>query len=157
MSAKFSVFLFAAFICLSAAFLGAQTPAPVINLPSSKQLIGEAPGTPQRVNGLPISMAISPDGRYVVTVNAGYGTFESQYDQSLAVLDTQTGALVDFPDPRTAPHNRQTLYAGLAFNRDGTHIYASLASLTDPKGEGRGSTGSGILVYNFKGGRIAPE
>ncbi len=50
-------------------------------------------------------MAISPDGRYVVTVNAGYGTFESQYDQSLAVLDTRTGALADFPDPRTAPRN----------------------------------------------------
>ena len=46
-------------------------------------------------------MAVSPDGRYVVTVNAGYGTFESQYDQSFAVLDTQTGALADFPDART--------------------------------------------------------
>ena len=79
---------------------------PIIDLPSSKQLIGEAPGHPQRVNGLPISMAISPDGRYVVTVNAGYGTFESQYNQSLAVLDTQTGALADFPDPRTAPRQQ---------------------------------------------------
>ncbi len=33
-------------------------------------------------------MAVSPDRRYVVTVNAGYGTYESQYEQSLAVLDT---------------------------------------------------------------------
>ena len=74
-------------------FSSAQT----IDLPSSKQLIGEAPGHPQRINSLPISMAVSPDGRYVVTVNAGYGTFESQYQQSLAVLDTQTGALADFP------------------------------------------------------------
>ena len=46
-------------------------------------------------------MAVSPDKRYVVTVNAGYGTFESQYNQSLAVLDTQTGSVADFPDART--------------------------------------------------------
>ena len=74
----------------------------VFDLPSSKQLIGEIPGHPQRLNSLPMSMAVSPDGRYVVTVNAGYGTFESKYEQSLAVLDTQTGALEDFPDARTA-------------------------------------------------------
>ena len=80
MSEKFSVFLFAASFCLFAALLPAQTPTPIIDLPSSKQLIGEAPGAPQRVNGLPISMAISPDGRSVVTVDAGYGTFESQYN-----------------------------------------------------------------------------
>jgi DNA-binding beta-propeller fold protein YncE len=144
-----------------AAFLPAQTsapvPSPIIDLPSSKQLIGDAPGHPQRTNGLPISMAVSPDGRYVVTVNAGYGTFESEYDQSLAVLDTQTGALADFPDPRTAPRAKQTLYSGLAFSRDGSHIYASMASMSDPKGEGPGDTGSGILVYSFKEGRIAPE
>lgn len=161
MSAKVSVSPFAASVCLFAASLPAQTPAPtstqIINLPSSKQLIGVAPGHPQRVNGLPISMAISPDGRYVVTVDAGYGTFESQYNQSLSVLDTLSGALVDFPDPRTAPRNKQTLYSGLAFSRDGSHIYASMASMSDPKGEGPGNTGSGILVYSFKVGRIAPE
>jgi DNA-binding beta-propeller fold protein YncE len=161
MSAKFPAFPFAAFICLSAAFLAAQTPAPIptpiIDLPSGKQLIGEAPGHPQRVNSLPVSMAISPDGRYVVTVNAGYGTFESQYDQSLSVLDTRTGSLADFPDPRTAPRNKQTLYSGLAFSRDGSHIYASMASMSDPKGEGPGNTGSGILVYSFSDGRILSE
>jgi DNA-binding beta-propeller fold protein YncE len=161
MSAKISVFLFAVSLSLFAALLPAQTPAPspaqIIDLPSSKQLIGEAPGHPQRLNGLPISMAISPDGRYVVTVDAGYGTFESQYDQSLSVLDTHDGALVDFPDPRTSPRKQQTLYSGLAFSRDGSHIYASMASMSDPKGEGAGNTGSGIIVYSFKGGRIAPE
>ena len=161
MSARFSAFFFAALFCIFAAMLPAQTPAPipaqVIDLPSSKQLIGEAPGAPQRMNGLPISMAISPDGRYVVTVNAGYGTFESQYNQSLSVLDTRTGALADFPDLRTAPRAKQTLYSGLAFSRDGGHIYVSIASLSDPKGEGPGDTGSGILVYSFKEGRISPE
>ena len=55
-------------------------------------------------------------------------------EQSLAVLDTQTGALADFPDARTAVRAKQTLYSGLAFSRDGNHIYASMASLTDPEG-----------------------
>jgi hypothetical protein len=161
MSARFPAFFFAAPFCISAAFVSAQSSASiapqVINLPSSKQLIGEAPGHPQRINSLPISMAISPDGRYVVTLNSGYGTFESQYDQSLAVLDTQTGALADFPDPRTALRSKQTLYSGLAFSRDGNHIYASMASMSDPKGEGPGDTGSAIVVYSFKEGRTAPE
>ena len=165
MSAKFSVFPFAASFCLFAALLPAQIPTQVpahpptqvIDLPSSKQLIGETPGAPQRINGLPISMAISLDGRSVVTVNAGYGTFESQYDQSLSVLDTQTGVLADFPDPRTAPRNKQTLYSGLAFSGDGSHIYVSMASMSDPKGEGPGDTGSGIVVYRFAAGKIAPE
>ena len=58
---------------------------------------GAGPGNPQRLNSLPVSMAISPDGRYVVTVNAGLGTYESKYQQSLAVFDTKTGTLTDFP------------------------------------------------------------
>jgi len=161
MSRKVASLVFAASICFVASQLSAQPPArmpiPVVDLPSSKQLIGDAPGHPQRINGLPISMAVSPDGRYVVTVNAGYGTYESQYNQSFSVLDTQTGALADFPDPRTGPHAKQTLYSGLAFSRDGSHIYASLASLSDPKGEAAGDTGSGIAVYSFAGGKIAPE
>src|ERR1700728_3478243 len=75
--------------------------AQTIDLPTSKQLIGEIPGHPQRLNSLPMSMAVSPDGRYVVTVNAGYGTRESNFEQSLSVLDTRTGTLADFPDDRT--------------------------------------------------------
>src|ERR1035441_8446582 len=107
--------------------------AQTLDLPTSKQLIGPIPGHPQRLNSLPMSMAASPDGRYVVTVNAGYGTFESQYKQSLAVLDTQTGNLADFPDDRTlARVARQTLYSGLAFSRDGSHLYVSIGSITDP-------------------------
>src|ERR1035438_4405953 len=77
--------------------------AQTIDLSTSKQLIGETPGHPRRLNSLPMTMAVSPDGRYVATVNAGYGTYESQYKQSIAVLDTQTGALADFPDARTLP------------------------------------------------------
>ncbi len=140
-------------LALAAGVVAAQT----IDLSTSKQLIEEIPGRPQRLNSLPISMAVSPDGRYVVTVNAGYGTFESQYEQSLAVLETQTGALTDFPEDRTPARARQTLYSGLAFSRDGSHLYASMASLTDPLGNGKDETGSGILVYRFAEGKIAPE
>jgi len=139
---------------LSMALLHAQS----IDLSTSKQLIGEVPGHPQRLNSLPISMAVSPDKRYVVTINAGYGTFESQYDQSLAVLDTQTGTVADFPDDRTpARQAKQTLYSGLAFDHDGSRLYASMGSITDPTGEKKGNTGNGIIVYRFNAGKIAPE
>ena len=90
-----------------------------IDLPTSKQIVRPVPGGPQRLNSLPMSMAVSPDGRYVVTVNAGYGTFESKYMQSLAVMDTTTGTVADFPDPDTLGRAKQTLYSGLAFSGDG--------------------------------------
>jgi DNA-binding beta-propeller fold protein YncE len=147
------------------------------DLPSSKQL-GVVPGNPQRLNSLPMSMAVSPDRRYVVTVNAGYGTFESDYMQSLAVMDTQTGKVTDFPDNRTTSRDRQTLFSGLAFSADGRHLYASMASLTNPeggpvtgyRGQGAGSaeqgtgtanapvaTGNGVVVYGFADGKITQE
>ena len=160
--------------CCGAAWRLAQGRA-VVNLPSSKEL-GAVPGNPQRVNSEPMSMAVSPDGRYVVTVNAGYGTFESEYEQSLAVMDTQTGKVADFPDARTETTSKQTLYSGLAFSGDGKHVYASMASLTDPAGRaeremsdearrsggdlrirGKANTGNGIAVYGFSEGKITPE
>jgi DNA-binding beta-propeller fold protein YncE len=146
---------FAVFVCVCSALpVSAQT----IDLPSSKQLTEPVPGNPQRTNAQPVSMAVSPDGRYVVTVNDGYGTYESKYQQSLAVYDTQTGALADFPEERTSLHGgQQTLYSGLAFSRDGSHIYASMGSIADPQGERSGDTGNGIVVYSFNGGKIAAE
>ncbi|HTW60158.1 MAG TPA: beta-propeller fold lactonase family protein, partial [Terracidiphilus sp.] len=144
---------------LSAAILAASAApsAQMINLPTSKQLLGEIPGNPRRINGLPLSMAISPDGRYVVTVNAGYGTYESHYEQSLSVLDTQMDTLTDFPDARTPLRAKQTLFSGLAFSLDGSHIYASMASLTDPMGNYKDAVGSGIAVYTFQDGKIVPD
>ena len=139
------------------------TVAQSVDLPTSKQLIQPVPGNPQRLNSEPISMAVSPDGRYVVTVNAGYGTYESKYEQSLAVFDTQTDKLTDFPDDRTySGRGNQTLYSGLAFSGDGKHLYASIGSETDPEGKnqpehGPHDTGSGILVYRFTEGRIEPD
>lgn len=126
-------------------------------------------GNPQRINNEPISMAISPDGRYVVTVNAGYGSYESKYDQSLTVLDTQTGTLADFPEDRTPVGAKQTLYSGLAFSRDGSRIYASIGSEDDPLGNKPAAghprpgthavadTGSGVVVYRFAEGKLTPE
>jgi DNA-binding beta-propeller fold protein YncE len=149
------------FISLSGAALltaPAESKAQNLDLPTSKQLIGEAPGHPQRLNSLPMSMAVSPDSRYVVTVNAGYGTYESQYEQSLAVLDTTNGTLSDFPDSRTlARIGKQTLYSGLAFSGDGKHLYASLGSLTNPTGDGKDAVGSGVIVYSFSDGKLASE
>jgi DNA-binding beta-propeller fold protein YncE len=154
MRIKLTVTAFGTALLLLPRTLAAQT----VDLPTSKQLIGEIPGHPQKLNSLPMSMAVSPDGRYVVTVNAGYGTFESKYEQSLAVLDTQTGTLTDFPDARTlAQLAKQTLYSGLAFSRDGKHIYASMGSIADPAGDGKDDTGSGVVVYSFTDGKIAPE
>ncbi|MEG9437182.1 bifunctional YncE family protein/alkaline phosphatase family protein [Edaphobacter sp. HDX4] len=128
-----------------------------IDLPTSKQILPPVPGGPQRVNSLPISMAVSPDKRYVVTVNAGYGTYESRYMQSLSVLDTQTGKVEDFPDDWTVVGAKQTLYSGLAFSGDGSHVYASLGSETDPEGDGAKKMGSGIIVYDFRDGKITRE
>ena len=142
----------------SAIALGAGTVhGQTIDLPTSKQLIGEIPGSPKRLNSLPISMTVSPDSRYVVTVNAGYGTRESNFEQSLSVLDTQTGTVADFPDSRTQVYAKQTLYSGLAFSRDGNHIYASIGSISDPLGKSEKDTGSGVLVYGFANGKISPE
>ncbi|HEY6375878.1 MAG TPA: bifunctional YncE family protein/alkaline phosphatase family protein [Edaphobacter sp.] len=128
-----------------------------IDLPTGKQIVSPVPGSPQRLNSLPMSMAVSPDGRYVVTVNAGYGTFESQYMQSLAVLDTTTGKVADFPDGRTMVEAKQTLYSGLAFSGDGRHVYASMGSTTDPMGDGAKRVGNGVVVYGFNEGKIVPE
>jgi DNA-binding beta-propeller fold protein YncE len=143
---------------MAVALATAQPAAQTRDLPTSKQLIEPVPGHPQKLNSLPMSMAVSPDGRYVVTVNAGYGTFESRYMQSLAVLDTKSGTLTDFPDDRTlARMEKQTLYSGLAFSRDGSHLYASMGSLADPEGKEKNDTGSGIVVYKFSEGKIEPD
>jgi len=146
--------IFPAVLGLVATGLAAQT----TDLSTSKELIEPVPGHPQKLNSLPMTMAVSPDGRYVVTVNAGYGTWESHYMQSIAVLDTKTGTVADFPDSRTlARRAHQTLYSGLAFSHDGSHLYVSMGSITDPLGKEKDDTGSGIVVDRFSGGKIEPE
>jgi len=67
--------------------------------------------------------------------------------------------VTDFPDDWTGPKSKQTLYSGLAFSRDGKHVYASMGSETDPLGSADGNTGSGVVVYGFSsdagGGKIS--
>lgn len=129
------------------------TPAKV-NLPSSKLLMVPAPGDPRRTNGLPTALSVSPDGRWVVSLNTGYGTFESQYKESIAVLDTKTGTVKDFPDDRVGERASQTFFAGIAFSMDGKKVFASLASVDPADGEAK--TGSGIIVYKFADGLLTP-
>ena len=134
-----------------------EKPGGTINLPTSKQIVGVVPGGPQRLSSLPVSVAVSPDGRYVVTVNGGYGSYESGYEQSLAVLDTQTGKLVESPDTRTLVQSSQVLFSGLAFSADGKTLYGSIDSVSDPEGKKAGDTGSGIQVYGFDQGKLTRE
>ncbi len=142
--------------CALCRFGTAQNATP-IDLPSSKQLEGHLPGSPFATNSLPMSLVLSPDGRYAATLNAGFGTAEALYDQSTLVVDLETGKPLDFPDARTGLRAHQTLYQGLAWGSDGKHLYASLASLSAPTGGGEGETGNAIAVYSFTGGRLTPE
>ncbi len=123
-----------------------------LDLSTSKQLLLPVPGSTQRLNSLPLSMAVSPDGRWVATINAGYGTRESNYMQSIAVIDVKSGTVRDYPDSRTLVEAKQTLYSGLAFSADGKKVYASLGSIDDPEGKGKNNSGSGVIVYDFAEG-----
>src|SRR6202166_2368222 len=145
-----SVFLMAAPVAVYA-----QRPAQ--NLPTSKQLREPVPGEPVRLNSLPMGIAASPDGRYLAILNAGYGTYESQYAQSIALLDTQTGKLSDFPELRTQLEAPQTFYQGIAFSADSTHLYASLDSLSAPEAGKPGQTGNAIAVYALEDGALVAQ
>src|SRR5271166_3422822 len=150
-----SLYVLAALILAPAAL--AQTgPDHTISLPSSKTLHVPAPGSPQRTNSLPTAVALSPDGKYLAILNNGYGTAESQYQQSIAMLELATNRLRDFPDPRLGPKGKQTYFLGLAWSSDGRELYASMASLSDPEGKTAGDTGNGIAVYRFENGAITP-
>ena len=128
-----------------------------INLSTSKFLQEPVPGHPQRTNSLPTAIAISPDGRYAAILNNGYGTKESHYDQSIAILDLATRRLRDFPDARLGKRAHQTYFMGLAFSTHGKRLYASIASLSDPNGSNPGDLGNGIAIYRFMHGAISPH
>ena len=144
-------------VLLVSAPAGEGQSAGPIALPTSKQLVEPVPGGPQPLNSLPMTAAISPDGRYLAVVNAGYGTYESRYQQSIAVLDIQTGKVTDFPEPRSAIGLPQTIYSGLAFGKDGSHLYAVFDSLTAPQRGNSVETGNAIAVYGFHDGQVKAE
>ncbi len=125
-------------------------------MPNGK-IFGELPGNPRRINNFPTAAAISPDGRFAVFLHSGYGAYTSGEKQSLTVLNLETDDIRDFPDDRLGSNAKQTFFLGLAFSLDGKHLYASIASLTDPLGKEKGSTGNGIAVYTFQNGEVTPE
>ena len=130
-----------------------------INLPTGKNLTLPVPGYLARTNSFPATIALSPDSRYAALLNQGYGTQETGARQSIAILDLTNNQLHDFPDDRLSDETstRQSYYIGLAFSSDGSHLYASMGSITDPAGEKPKSTGNGIAVYKFAAGQVAPE
>jgi hypothetical protein len=158
MNRDVTVFIFR--LVLSSVFLVnppfAQEPPAVTQLPNGK-LLGAIPGNPRQMNNLPTAAAVSPDGRFAVFLHSGYGAYTSGEKQSLSVLNLATNELRDFPDDRLGNEARQAYFLGLAFSLDGKHLYASFASLTDPLGKQKGSTGNGIAVYTFDDGGVSPE
>ena len=156
LNSKIRTFFPLALSLFFAAHSSAQTPT---QLPNGR-LLGEVPGHPRSINNLATASATSPDGRFVVFLHSGYGSYDSYHKhdyQSLSVLNVASDTLTDFPDERLDHNARQTYFLGLAFSLDGKHLYAGMASYTDPLGKKPGSTGNGIAVYSFDDGKIAPE
>src|SRR6202035_361258 len=151
----FSHCLFA-IVFLFALSLRAQDAPHSTQLPNGK-LLADVPGHPRPTNNLPTAIALSPDGRFAVLLHSGFGAYTSGEKQSLSVLNLETDELADFPDDRLGSKARQTYFLGLAFSLDGKHLFASMASLTDPLGKQKGSTGNGVAVYAFENGRVIPE
>ena len=151
--------LVSAFLLAFCSALAAQETAAPRQLPNGR-LLGEVPGHPRPINNLATSAAVSPDGHFVVFLHSGFGAYNANHKhsyQSLSVLNVDTDALADFPDERLDHLAHQTYFLGLAFSLDGKHLYASIASYTDPLGKKKGNTGNGIAVYRFDAGRITPE
>jgi DNA-binding beta-propeller fold protein YncE len=147
--------LWIALVALQIPFL-TRGQQPGTQLPNGR-LLGEVPGKPREINNLATAAAVSPDGRFAVFLHSGFGADTDDGKQSLSVLNLETDKLSDFPDNRL-PHNaRQTYFLGLAFSLDGKHLFASMASYTDPLGKKEGSTGNGIAVYRFDNGKVTPE
>ena len=118
-------------------------------LPTSKMLTVPSPGRIGSTNSFPATMVLSPDGRYAALLNDGYGTQETLAHQSIAVLDLKSNKITEYPDTRLSDTSHQSYFIGLAFSSNGKHLYASMASLSDPTGAKAGDTGNGIAVYSF--------
>ena len=144
-----TLFLFAGSVVAQDAPRGRQ-------LPNGK-LLTEVPGNPRPINNLPTAVALSPDGRFAVLLHSGFGAYTSGEKQSLSVLNLESDEITDWPDDRLGSKARQTYFLGLAFSVDGKHLFASMASLTDPLGKKKDSTGNGTAVYAFENGRVTQE
>jgi DNA-binding beta-propeller fold protein YncE len=127
-----------------------------IDLPTSKLLSAPVAENTQQTNSLPVTAALSPDGKYLALLNAGFGSAESKYQQSVAIVDVASGQARDFPDSRLGFDAKQSYVVGLAWSSTGAELYASVASLTDPEGKDPKSTGNGVAVYSFSNGQLSP-
>ncbi len=159
------VILLASLFIVGLSLLATEPVRKRISLPSSKLLIGPVPGNAQPMGAFPVNIQISPDQKYAAILEAGYGTVETQLNQSVAVLDFASGQITRYADPRLGYKAKQSFFLGLAWSSDGKHIYAPVGSITDPTGA-KGSPnasdqfahlGNGVIVYSFDGGKIAPE
>ena len=115
---KRSLGIFVIVCVLLAGLLLAKEPSKSENvtLPPSKVLRKPSLGRLGAVNSFPVTIAVSPDGRYAALLNFGYGTQKSQAHQSIAVLDLKTNQVTDFPDDRLAESAKQTYFIGMAFS-----------------------------------------
>src|SRR6266404_7286290 len=154
-SGRFSKLSFVLLPFLACSLVAQEAPRST-QLPNGKSLT-DVPGNPRPINNLPTAIALSPDKRFAVLLHSGFGSYTSGEKQSLSVLNLETDELTDAPDDRLGSKARQTYFLGLAFSLDGKHLFASMASLTDPLGKQKGSTGNGIAVYTFEHGRVTPE
>src|SRR6266403_4469548 len=145
----------AIFVVTSINLLAQESTAPA-QLPNGR-VLAQVPGNPREINNLPTAAAVSPDGHFAVFLHSGFGAYANGGKQSLSVLNLETNQLSDFPENRLGRNARQTYFLGLAFSLDGKHLYASIASYTDPLGKKQGSTGNGIAIYSFGDGQIVPE
>jgi len=85
-------------------------------LPTSKMLSAPSPGRIGSTNSFPATMVLSPDGRFAVLLNDGYGTQETMAHQSIAVLDLKTNQIAEYPDARLSDESHQSYFIGLAFS-----------------------------------------
>ena len=154
---KLTLSLMLAAILLNSLSAQDSVPPHQIPLPTSKVLNTPLPGRIGSTNSFPVTIALSPDRQYAALLNHGYGTQQSQAQQSIAILNLRSNQLTDFPDSRFAESAHQSYFLGLAFGSDGTHLYASIGSITDPTGAKAGNTGNGIAVYTFKNGKVGAE
>jgi len=151
---RITVLLVLSLFVLTALF--AQKTRP-IQLPTTKGVSVPAPGWIGSTNSFPATIALSPDGRYAAFLNDGYGSQETGARQSIGVLNVSTNQVADFPDDRLPEEAHQSYFLGLAFSTDGSRLYASVGSITDPTGERPSDTGNGIAVYQFKDGQLSPD
>ena len=135
----------------------AATAPRTVRLPSSKTLILPLPGDPHLAGGFPTTIALHPGGRYAALLDSGYGMQEAHLRQGIVIVDLRANRIRHFADARLGLRAPQTYFLGLSFDSNGDHLFASVASITDPLGKLPQGTGDGIAVYAFADGVVKPE